>query len=690
MFAASKSGQSVVAAATDPFFQYVPLLLETTTTNGQQNNTFLDSSTNNFTITRNGTPTQGSVTPYWPNGYWSTNLNGSTDTLTTVSGAMSYAGDFSIECWFNTTTTTTYACLYSDETGSTGGTILLNNGANNGQIVVFIGSAVSTFTSTSTGLNNGTWNHVALTRSGSTVRLFINGALQNTTTASGTITTTSTVRIGSSFFASRFFNGYISNFRIVVGAPVYTAAFTPSTTPLTATQSANVNGNPSGAITGTQTSLLTCQSNRFIDNSANARTITVVSAPQVQAFQPFNPTAPYTAAAYGGSGYFDGGSNLTWSNTSSAFGSNSFAIELWVYFLSNTGGYKPVIANQGTADQQGWVIITETTNALTFYGSSGSAWAVGNITSSYVPAVNTWTHIVVTRDNSQSTQFRMFANGALIGSATSTTAMGSGSLNTSLGYYAYFPGGGRYLNAYCGNVRIINGSVPSAYQTSSVTVGTQVFAPPTGPLAAVSNTSLLLNFTDAGIYDAAAQNNQLTVANAQVSTTTSKWPPTSIKFNGTTDYLSMAAYSGLDFGTGNFTIEFWAYLTTTATALQSFCQFGDSTTTAGLNLLASTNTVILSTNSATRLTTTGTITAGVWTHIALTRASGVTRIFINGTTSGGTYTWTANLASGITRWVGADRYSHPMNGYIQDFRVTKGIARYTANFTPPTSAFPTR
>ena len=63
VLAAAGVGGTPPPVTTDPNFKYVSLLLNDTGTNGQQNNTFLDSSTNNFTITRNGTPTQGSVTP---------------------------------------------------------------------------------------------------------------------------------------------------------------------------------------------------------------------------------------------------------------------------------------------------------------------------------------------------------------------------------------------------------------------------------------------------------------------------------------------------------------------------------------------------------------------------------------------------------------------------------------------------
>jgi len=659
MFAASKSGQ-FAATATDPYFPYVPLLLETTSTNGQTNNTFLDSSTNNFTITRNGTPTQGSVTPYWPNGYWSTNLNGSTDTLTTVSGAMSYAGDFSIECWFNTTTTTTYACLYSDETGSTGGTILLNNGANNGQIVVFIGTAVSTFTSTSTGLNNGTWNHVALTRSGSTVRLFINGALQNTTTASGTITTTSTVRIGSSFFASRFFGGYISNFRIVVGSAVYTSAFTPSTTPLTAI---------------TNTSLLTCQSNRFIDNSSNNRTITVVSTPKVQAFQPFSPPASYTTAAYGGSGYFNGSSDYLTSATTAALDltSGDWTIQGW-YYPTAYSASNNVIVYIGSAAGNKIVLATIGTAGNLYYLLNGSV----TISSATAAPLNAWSFYALVKSGATTT---LYLNGVSLGTTASVPTTSNKSLSLGADTAAAF------YQGYFGDFRVLKG-------TALTTV-------PTTPLTAITNTSLLLNFTNAGIYDAAVQNNEITVGSAQASTTiTAKWPPTSMKFNGTTDYLTAPASPGFAFGTGNFTVEAWVY----PTARIGSGNFGSQI--AGCQVygvsadwvfcLTATGLLYFQITSSTTgaYVSTTAVPLNAWTHVAISRTSGTVRAFVNGTDAGNSGTYATAITNASTPFSvgGASNGSANslLQGYLQDVRITKGFARYTANFSVPTAAFPTR
>jgi hypothetical protein len=657
MFAASKSGQSVVAASTDPNFKYVPLLLETTSTNGQQNNTFLDSSTNNFTITRNGTPTQGSVTPYWPNGYWSNYFNGSTDYITAPSTAMSYAGSFCVEFWFNTTTTTTYACPWSDEDGSNGGTILLNNGANNGQITVYLTGGVSNFTSTSTGLNNGRWHHVALTRSGTSLRLFINGALENTATVgSGTLTTASTERIGNSYFPSRFFGGYISNFRIVVGSPVYTSAFTPSTTPLTPI---------------TNTTLLTCQANRFLDSNTQvaAKTITVAGTPKVQAFQPFSPTASYTTAAYGGSGYFNGSTDKLTSPTDAAFNlaSGSWTMEGFFQFTALANYATMVMCNLSNAD--GFGLSLNNTSNITYY-VNGTA----RITSGTAISLNTWYHIAASSNGTTTT---LYVNGTSIGTTTTLPTSKSypvtvGAKNNSV----------EYFTGYASNVRVVKGTA----------VYTANFTPPTTPVTAIANTSFLANFTNAGIYDAAVQNNALTVGSAQTSISQYQFPPTSMRFNGTTDYLSFASGNQFTLGTGDFTLEAWIYPTSSSGA-QGVLGLADGGSTGSLVFWYnfSAGKVSLTVYNGTTANSTGSVSLNTWTYVAFSRTSGSLKIFINGTLdSTVSFADNCNKSACVVGRSYSTLNQEYFIGYIQDLRITKGLGRYNATFPAPTAAFPTR
>jgi hypothetical protein len=142
-----------------------------------------------------------------------------------------------------------------------------------------------------TNVSLNTWTHIAVTRVGTTLTYYINGVASGTGTSSANISDTAVQVMRGFGGITNSPIGYISNLRTVVGTAVYTGNFTPSTTPLT-------------AISGT--SLLTCQSNRFKDNSTNNFTITRNGDVSVQRFSPFSPTAAYSAATIGGSGYFNG------------------------------------------------------------------------------------------------------------------------------------------------------------------------------------------------------------------------------------------------------------------------------------------------------------------------------------------------------------------------------------------------
>jgi hypothetical protein len=73
-----------------------------------------------------------------------------------------------------------------------------------------------------------------------------------------------------------------------------------------------------------------------------------------------------------------------------------------------------------------------------------------------------------------------------------------------------------------------------------------------------------------------------------------------------------------------------------------------------------------------------------WTHIALTRQAGVCRLFVNGQLSGQA---TSNFSHALVGIRFSDRFGSA-NGYIDDFRFTVGVARYTSNFTVPDAPFP--
>jgi hypothetical protein len=281
----------------------------------------------------------------------------------------------------------------------------------------------------------------------------------------------------------------------------------------------------------------------------------------------------------------------------------------------------------------------------------------------------------------------MYLNGVKVAETTNTTSFtGDGSNGLRIG--AEYPSN-YYLNGYISNLRVVNGTA----------VYTADFTPPTSPLTAITNTSLLLNFTNAGIYDATSKNDLETVGNAQLSTAQSKWGGSSIYMaaaTANTDYLVTPASRNVQLGSGDFTIEFWMRpdSVTTSWANGSLATMLDLDPGAGTGtdwwfIHQVNNTLQFGTNGAAILTSSASLVATTWQYIALVRSgSGSNNLtfYINGSSSGSaTYTTTIGgnrrlfigTQNGSTRWY---------KGYIQDLRITPGVARPT---TTPTAAFPT-
>jgi len=661
---ASVTGGALITVpniATDPYFPYVPLLLEPTSTNAQTNNTFLDSSTNNFTITRNGTPTQGSVTPYWPNGQWSNYFSGSGEYLTlAASNTFNFAGDFTIEAWVYPTTINSNNNIISrwQTVGGTSSTLsfIFKFVTGGRPYFAFYSGTTYSATGTTTAVIANQWNHIAVARSGSTVKFFVNGIQDATTlTISGTPSATNTLTIGAlSGAGDELITGYMSNLRVVNGTAVYTGNFTPPTTPLTAI---------------TNTSLLTCQSNRFIDNSTNAFAITANGSPKVQAFQPFPPNASYTTAAYGGSGYFNGSSDylLVASNAAFGFETGDFTIECWAY-VANTSNQMMFVDIRAAIGSVAPLVYMTSSGVVNYYtGGAVVIAGVGII-------ANSWNHIAVSRS---ATSTKLFVNGAQAGS---TYTDNNNYIQSSVFIARAADVAGFYLNGYVSNVRIVKGTA----------VYTANFTPPTAPLTAITNTQLLLNYTNAGIYDAAVQNNVITVGDAQASTTQYKWSPTSMKYDGTGDWLTAIDSPQLQLGTGDFTIDGWVYLSATGVA---YGIISKGTASTGWSVNVTSGNKLQFSYTASNLTGATSLASATWYYFAVVRSGSATenlKIYLNGTadaTSGGAVTDNFNQTS--TLYVGADRVGgSALNGYLQDVRITKGVARTITS--SPTSAFPTQ
>ena len=217
----------------------------------------------------------------------------------------------------------------------------------------------------------------------------------------------------------------------------------------------------------------------------------------------------------------------------------------------------------------------------------------------------------------------------------------------------------------------------------------------TSPDEYFSNVSLLLNGNGSNgsttITDSSTHNHSITVSgNAQISTAQSKFGGSSMLFDGDGDYVRATDSSEFAFGTGDFTVEAWVRGT------GSFYETRTSISQApGFEFAVSSNTIKIWDGQGQSYVYNGSTTYNWtdWHHVAVSRSSTTLRVFVDGSLDG-TATTSRNLThqgaiigANINRVINGSGGSS-FNGYIDDVRITKGVARYTSNFTPPTSQHP--
>ena len=653
---------SGIALPSDDLWNTVSFLSHFDGANNGVNNAFDDGSASNHTITAAGNVTQGSFGPFArPDGEWGVNFDGDDGIKTPASGVVDFGtGDFTIEAFFNSNVVdSSNDTIIQNWGGGTGNPVgfAVNRGSSGG-IQFYIGSSLILDTGANAFVAN-TWNHLAVARSGTSLKMFVNGSVVVTATNSGNITVgNSNVSVGYDVQGTNnYFSGSISNVRIVKGTAVYTSAFTPTTAPLT-------------AITNTQ--LLTCQSNRFVDNSASARTLTLAGNPSASAFGPFLTTSAYDPAVNGASLYAPTYADYLRIPNSAEFElDGDFSVEFWANLDEAFNNQLSIFmwANNDSQTQIG----QEDSRDLYFYRGSNIIQNTNVITQT-----KAWNHVALCRSGSV---LSMYCNGVRIGTASYTSTV-----DFSDGYVAaYDPAQGQYAaNGYMSDLRILKGS--SAYDASQTTLTV-----PTAPLTAITNTKLLLNMADGQAIDSAAQNNMTLLGNTKLSTTQAKFGDTSMLF--ATSEADKLDLGDVFWTNSDWTHEFWIYLNSNSTANRIiFTQYTGQVVDGRcvIQYINSTGKIMWFIGiSGANVILDVTMSKGAWHHVALTRSGNDYKLFLDGT-AGATGSSSQALESSVNTIMGPSGFStqgQGIDGFIDDLRFSKFV-RYTNNFTAPTAPFP--
>jgi hypothetical protein len=642
---------------------YTTALITSVGANLAVNNTFVDSSTSSHTLTATGNPTQNTFSPYRHGGYSMKTVAGSSLGIP-ASTDNQFTGDFTIEGW-----------VYSSDVGDKslyvhGSYFAFNINFGTG-FNIYLNSGGASFSPTDIVPASNEWNHVALVRSGSTVSVYLNGVASATTgTNSATLGYNSIAYIGGLGTQSAgSMNAYISDFRVVNGTAVYTSNFTPPTERLTAV---------------TNTSVLACHLPYIADGSTNDKALAANGTITLEPFAPYDSSAAYSASTNGGSIYFDGSSRLEAADSADWNQDTDFTMEAWFYPTSIPAQYVHMFGQwqsggggnrntQLTLDPSGRVFMTVNRSGTNYSTPVGTTLKINN-----------WYHVAVTLSG---TTLTVWVNGENDGSTT----VGGSSNDSAMGWaIGGEPGSGSYP---------FTGSIAETRVIKGTALYTTAFTPPTAPLTAIANTKLLLSGTDAGIIDKSQTATSVELfGDTKSATDQTKYLSSSIYFDGNGDYLKLPS-SGNFLAQGAWTQEMWLRLAGTGAGQQIGPAFGGGAGawnssnghqwlvfTHGSGFLVQYYGTNNSYNTIT-IASSAPFTANTWHHWAISWDGTTLRFFLDGTLEHSTTSFIPNTMTSTHTELGRmPDNSYYSQAHYSDVRITKGLARYTANFTPPAAA----
>ncbi len=528
------------------------------------------------------------------------------------------------------------------------------------------------------------WVHVALSCDGVTATLFVNGNLDaSAALTSGWVDTAQAFYVATTLNTSApqnqsFAKGKISDVRVTKNTPRYKNAFIPyAAQVLESAQPLDVNWSDTALVLkgeGFNGSV------NFLDSSATPKAVNAVG----------NAKLSSTQSKFGRSSfYFDGnGSYLTTSSNNLVFGMDDFTIEFWVYSSQTSPNYPGIIYNSrlGGTTNGNFAIYNSYAGKqlinLDYYNNGWSGISGGEL------LANTWTHVAFVKAG---TQLSVYKNGVIqtaknVGSAV----FGVPNRDYLIGYNEI---DNAYFSGYIDDLRISKGI--ARYTTNFTPTEIPKIPIKTGD-AQWNNVSFLVNAngSNAGtnFFDLSPFAQTVSPAgDVKTSTAQSKFGGSSVYFDSSGDYLSLQPSGNFQFGAGDFTVEAWVNhaAPTGGGYLNDKWIFGSFDYNPDMVFFLANDTLAPALWDGTNeIRSTIYAQPNTWTHVAFVRKSNVLKIFVNGV-EGYSGNHTINFSSSAFTTMGgsasANDYNRYFNGYIDDLRITKGVARYTANFTPPTA-----
>lgn len=417
----------------------------------------------------------------------------------------------------------------------------------------------------------------------------------------------------------------------------------------------------------------TNQNDTFLDSSSFALSTSAVNGKPIQgAFTPFYSSGVYDPTTQGGSCYFNGTTDYFQYAASSSwvFGTGDFTIEFYAYIsTNNVNNFNILSCRQLNSSLAGTWYIGIGKNLIQFAEARA-----GSTVTVYTGTVNdsVWNHFAIVRNAGV---ISFYLNGVSVISATDTTNFNATGRPLYVGVANTSPAA--YYTGHIANLRIVKGTA----------VYTSNFTPPTSPVGNITNTVLLLNFANAAAYDSASKTNVATFGNAAVSSVQEKFGTGSLYFDGAlTSDIRYIEQGATFIGSGDFTIEFWFYKNSALPAGTFRCFL--SSPSFVIQDAQSLGLRFLPAGSPTPIINFGTTPAiQTWIHLAITRSGNNFTAFINGNIAGSGTSLYTNSTTAIAS-IGSNFGSQMFDGYIDEFRLTKGVARYTSSFTPPTAPYP--